>query len=82
VYAVLALFLVLTSVTTYVLYTNTQSQFRWSLDERLSAIAAVAATRFDQLVLDQIRGPASIPTEPYQTTVLELRRIRAHARNL
>lgn len=75
-YAVLAVFLALTSLTTYVLYTNTQALFRWSLDERLRAIAAVAATTFDPADLDRIHGPESVPSNAYRTAVLRLQHIR------
>lgn len=76
VYALLVFFVVLTSGTTYVLYTKTQDLFRWSLDERLIALASVASTRFEPQKLDKIVGADSIGSEAYKEAVLKLQEIR------
>ena len=64
VYGLLAVSLVVTSLTTYILYTNTQRLFRWSLEEKLRSIAAVAALQFSPSELDQIRADA-LPPEKF-----------------
>ena len=75
-YLPLVVCLVITCVTTYWLYSTTQQLFRWSLDERLIALASVAAIQFDPAELDQIGGPESVPTEAYRSAVLRLQTIR------
>jgi signal transduction histidine kinase len=76
VYPVLAAFLMLAALTTFALYANTRALFRRALDERLRAVAAVAATAFDPADLDLIRGPESVPTVAYRAAVLRLQHIR------
>ncbi|MFO0945650.1 MAG: hypothetical protein U1D30_06860 [Planctomycetota bacterium] len=68
--------LLATTLTIHLLYSTTQEQFRWGIDERLLDLASVAALEFDAARLDQIGGPESIGTEEYETTVLRLRAIR------
>lgn len=82
VYALLVFFVVLTSGTTYVLYTKTQDLFRWSLDERLIALASVASTRFEPQKLDKIENAESIGSDAYKETVLKLQEIRNRTRKV
>jgi len=76
VYLPLVVCLVITCVTTYWLYSTTQQLFRWSLNERLIALASVAAIQFDPNELEQITGPESVSTEAYRAAVLRLQTIR------
>lgn len=68
--------LIATSLMTYVLYSSTQQQFRWGVDERLLGLASVAAVQFDPAELDQITGPESVGTTIYRQTIFQLQIIR------
>ncbi len=61
---------------TYVLYGTTQRLFRASVDQRLTALASVAALQFSPAELDQITGPESVPLDVYRSVVLRLQAIR------
>lgn len=78
----LAVCLAITSATTWLLYTKTQELFRWSIDERLIALASVAAIQFDPAMLDTIGGTESVGTTAYRDTVLRLDRIRRQTRKV
>lgn len=74
--------MVVTAVTTSLLYAKTQQLFRWSIDERMLAVASVAATKFDPDTLDRIGGPESVGSDAYEQAVRELQRIRRHTPRL
>src|SRR5215212_8766949 len=67
---------------TYLLYGAVQHVFRIAIDERLQAMASIAALAFDPKELDGISGRESVDTPVYQNTVLRLQRIRSQARNI
>jgi signal transduction histidine kinase len=71
-----------TAAMTYVLYGAMQRVFRLGLNERLEAMAAVAALNFDAAELDRIAGRESVNTPAYRTAVLQLQRIRQLAPNV
>ena len=79
---VLAVAITVSCATTYWLYAAMQRVFRSALDERLMAIASVAATRFDPSALDQIQRHDDFKTDAYRRTVLELQQIRARTRDV
>lgn len=74
--------LVLTSLTTFWLYSTTQRLFRWSIDERLIGLASVAAIQFDPAELDEIVGPESVPSPVYRDVVERLDTIRRETRKV
>lgn len=74
--------LVLTSLTTFWLYSTTQRLFRWSIDERLIGLASVAAIQFDPAELDEIVGPQSISSPVYRDVVERLDTIRRETRKV
>lgn len=81
-YVPLAVCLVVTCGITYWLYSTTQQLFRWSIDERLIALASVAAIQFDPDELDAIAGPDSVTSDAYRSTVLRLQTIRRETRKV
>ena len=81
-YIPLIIGLAVVAMTTYVLYTKTEQLFRWSVDQRMLALASVASTKFDPATLDKITGSGSVDTDAYQKTVRELQNIRTHANKL
>ncbi len=76
IYLLLFVFLTLTVITTLVLYNKTQEFFRWSLNERMLALASIASTEFEAEDLNKITGPESIHLNVYKETVIKLQRIR------
>ena len=74
----LYLCLIITIGTTVLLYQQTQRLFRQSLDERMTALAAAAASQFDPAVLDNIHGPESVKTDSYRQVVAQLQWLRKH----
>ena len=64
------------------LYGTVQQLFRAGIDERLLALASMAATQFDPEELDRIGGRESVGTEEYESAVLRLQRIRRYAKNV
>ena len=65
-------------VTTYILYTNTQRLFQWSLGEKLRSISSAAALQFTPADLDQIRAHDDWKKPIYRKAVLALQQIRQH----
>ena len=78
--AVLLVTITVSCATTYWLYAAMQRVFRSALDERLMAIASVAATRFDPSALDQIQRHDDFKTDAYRRIVLELQQILRNSR--
>lgn len=76
VYGLLAVSVVVTIATTYLLYKNTQRLFRWSVEEKLRSVASVAALQFDPEQLDQIQGHDDWKKQVYKEVVAALQDIR------
>lgn len=70
--------MVVTVVTTYLLYANTQRLFRWSVEETLRSVAGVAALQFASDQLDQIQGHDDWKKPVYRQVVIALENIRRH----
>ncbi|MDD5750915.1 MAG: HAMP domain-containing sensor histidine kinase [Candidatus Peribacteraceae bacterium] len=82
IYVPLIVGLVIVATTTYILYTKTEQLFRWSVDQRMLALASVASTQFNPDELDKITKHDSYKTDAYQKIVQELMNIRNHADKL
>lgn len=78
VYGLLVVSLLVTALTTGILYFSTRRLFRWSLEEKLRAIASVAALQFTAAELELIREHDDWTKPAYQRIVSELQNIRRH----
>jgi signal transduction histidine kinase len=75
-YIFLGLSVIFTVVIAYIIFIEIQGLFKYSLQEKVKAIASTAALQFNAEELDQIKGPESVETEIYRKTVLQLQEIR------
>lgn len=82
IYVPLVVCLVVTGATTWLLYARTQQLFRWTIDQRMLELAAVAASSFRPEDLDAIAGPESVGTPAYEAAVEKLQLLRQQTSNL
>ncbi len=81
-YILLAVFLCLTLIVTYILYSQIQGLFKDRLQKQLIAMTAAASVAFDQQELSQITSPDSVGTELYESNILKLNKIRSTNANI
>lgn len=70
------------ALTSWLLYTQTRSLFRLTVDDRLRTVAAVAAAKFTPDELAGIAGPDAVGTPVYESVVRRLQDTRALAEDI